>query len=97
MFGERLTDFLNGQERFRLHKVAFEALSDGHQVAMDSISVEREDLLAVVGTGPRGSEKQRVQLDETRMQLSIGPYMVLGRLHSQRGLDPMQASSSASR
>ena len=32
-----------------------------------------------------------MQLDETRMQLSIGPYMVLGRLHSQRGLDPMQA------
>jgi len=91
MFGERLTDFLNGQERFRLHKVEFQSLADGHQVPVDSVSVERDDLLAVVGTGPRGSEKQRVRLDETRMQLSIGPYMILGRLHSRPGQDPMQS------
>ena len=32
MFGDRLTDFLNGQERFRLHQVAFESLEDGHVV-----------------------------------------------------------------
>ncbi len=52
MFGERLTDFLNGQERFRLHKVEFESLDDGHRLAVDSVSVERDDLLAIVGTGP---------------------------------------------
>ena len=91
MFGERLTDFLNGQERFRLHKVEFQALSDGHLVREDSVSVERDDLFAVVGTGPRGSQKQRVRLDETRMQLSIGPYIILGRLHTRPGLDPMQS------
>ena len=66
MFGERLTDFLNGQERFLLHKVEFESLEDGRRVPVDSVSVEREDLLAVVGTGPRGSEKQRVRLEEAR-------------------------------
>ena len=91
MFGERLTDFLNGQERFRLHKVQFHSLEDGHEVPVDSVSIEREDLLAVVGTGPRGSEKLRLQHDETRMQLSIGPYMILGRLHSRPGQDPMQS------
>jgi hypothetical protein len=90
MFGERLTDFLNGQERFRLHKVQFQSLEDGHEVPVDSVSVERDDLLLVVGTGPRGSEKQRVRLDEQRMQLSIGPYMVLGRLHLKPGQDPMK-------
>jgi hypothetical protein len=90
MFGERLTDFLNGQERFRLHKVEFQSLDDGHTVTEDSISVERNDLLAVVGTGPRGNEKQRVPLEEARMQLSIGPYLVLGRLHVHPGRDPMR-------
>ena len=54
MFGERLTDFLNGQERFRVHHVECESLADGHRVAVDSLSVERGDLLAVVATGPRG-------------------------------------------
>ena len=91
MFGERLTDFLNGQERFHLHKVQFESLDDGHVVPMDSVSLERDDLLAVVGTGPRGDEKRRVRLAETRMQLSIGPYIILGRLHAQPGLDPMKS------
>lgn len=91
MFGERLTDFLNGQERFQLHKVEFESLEDGHRLQVDSVNLERSDLLAVVGTGPRGSEKQRLRLEETRMQLSLGPYIVLGRLHIAPGSDPMQS------
>lgn len=91
MFGERLTDFLNGQERFRLHHLELESLDDGHKVPVDSLSVERDDLLAVVGTGPRGSEKQRVRRDEQRMQLSIGPYIILGRLHVAPGQDPMRS------
>lgn len=91
MFGERLTDFLNGQERFRLHHLEFESLDDGHKVSVDSISMERDDLLAIVGTGPRGSEKQRVRRDEQRMQLSIGPYIILGRLHVAPGQDPMRS------
>jgi hypothetical protein len=91
MFGDRLTDFLNGQERFRLHHVEFTSLDDGRVVPVDSVSVERDDLLAVVGTGPRGSEKQRIAVEETRLQLSIGPYIVLGRLHSSPGLDPMKS------
>jgi hypothetical protein len=91
MFGERLTDFLNGQHRFRLHKVEFQALEDGHSVSVDSVSLERADLLIVVGTGPRGAEDRRIPLEETRMQLSVGPYVVLGRLHSEPGADPMDA------
>lgn len=90
MFGERLTDFLNGQERFRLHHCEFASLEDGHVVPVESVSVERDELLAVVGTGPRGSEKQRIELEATRMQLSIGPYLILGRLHSPPGADPLQ-------
>ena len=90
MFGERLTDFLNGQERFRIHHLQCTSLEDGHVVPVDSLSIERDDLLAVVGTGPRGDEEQRIRLEEARMQLSIGPYIVLGRLHIPPGTDPMQ-------
>ena len=39
MFGERLTDFLNGQERFRVHHVECESLEDGHTASIDSIDV----------------------------------------------------------
>ena len=89
MFGDRLTDFLNGQERFHIHKVIFESLDDGHLVAEDSVSITRDDLLAVIASGPRGSEQQRVELAETRMQLSIGPYLILGRVHTAPGIDPV--------
>ena len=91
MFGDRLTDFLNGQERFRVHHLEFESLEDGHTVALDSISIERTDLLAVVGTGPRGDEKRRVPVETNRIHVSIGPYLILGRLHAEPGLDPVES------
>ena len=90
MFGDRLSDFLNGQERFRLSKVTFEALEDGRLVGVDSVSIERGDLFAVIGTGPRGNEKQRLVLTTQRMELQVGPYLVLGRLHLPRGVDALK-------
>ncbi|MEA2653239.1 MAG: hypothetical protein QOI37_466 [Chloroflexota bacterium] len=91
MFGERLTDFMNGQERFRVHHLECESLEDGHLVALDSVSLERRDLLAVVANGPRGSEKQRIPLQTNRLQLSIGPYLILGHVHTAPGSDAMTA------
>ncbi|MEA2548030.1 MAG: hypothetical protein QOE42_628, partial [Chloroflexota bacterium] len=87
MFGERLTDFMNGQERFRVHHLECESLEDGHRVALDSVSLERNDLLAVVANGPRGNEKQRVPVETNRLQISIGPYLVLGHINSAPGAD----------
>lgn len=93
MFGDRLTDFLNGQERYHLHRVEFESLEDGHRLAVDGISVAREDLLAVVATGPRGSIRERVALKTNRCHVSVGPYLILGRLHSQPGVDVVASVS----
>ena len=53
------------------------------------MSVVRDDLFAVVATGPRGAEKQRVELQTNRLQISIGPYIILGRLHTKPGTDAM--------
>jgi len=86
MLGERLTDFLNGQERFRVHHLECESLADGHRATVDSLSLERNDLLAVVATGPRGNQRQRVTLETNRLQVAIGPYLILGRLHSKPGV-----------
>ena len=89
MFGERLTDFLNGQERFRIHHVVCHSLVDGHAAEVDSLSVERNELLCVVATGPRGNEKQRISRSTARLQVSIGPYLILGQLHTAPGSDVM--------
>lgn len=89
MFGDRLTDFLNGQEKFRVHHLECRSLADDHVVPLDSLSIERDDLLAVVATGPRGSEKQRIARRTNRMQVSIGPYLILGQIHVDPGLDAL--------
>jgi len=91
MFGNRLTDFLNGQARFLVHHLEFESLDDGRRVALDSVSLERDDLFAVVATGPRGSEKQRVSRQTNRLQLSVGPYLILGRVHVKQGSDAVSS------
>jgi hypothetical protein len=91
MFGERLTDFMNGQERFRVHHLECESLEDGHRVELDSVSLERNDLLAVVANGPRGNEKQRLPLETNRLQISIGPYLILGHIHSLPGVDAVSS------
>lgn len=89
MFGDRLTDMLNEQARYTLSRVQLTSLADGHVVEVDSLPIERADLHAVVATGPRGTEKRRVKLEPTRMQVGIGPYVILGQLHSAPGVDPM--------
>jgi hypothetical protein len=60
-------------------------------VAINSLSVERSDLLIVVATGPRGSHRRRVSRHTARLQLSIGPYLILGRLHTAPGSDVMSS------
>ncbi len=72
MFGERLTDFLNGQERFRVHHVECESLTDGHRVEVDSISVERNDLL-------RGDGDRAARLGEAARLAPDGPAPGLRR------------------
>ena len=89
MFGERLTDFLNGQERFRVHHVEFESLEDGHKVAIDSVSVERERPARGRRHRPARQREAAVSLQTNRLQLSIGPYLILGRLHTKPGSDAM--------
>jgi hypothetical protein len=89
MFGDRLTDMLNNQARYTLSRVKLESLADGHVFEIDSLPIVRADLHAVVATGPRGTEKRRVKLEPHRMQVGLGPYTILGKLHGQPGADPL--------
>ena len=97
MFGERLTDFLNGQERFRLHKVEFQSLDDGHIVAQDSVSIVRNDLLAVVGTGPRGTRSIGSSSRKPGCSCRSGRTSSWAGCTSRPARIPCATSSSASR
>jgi hypothetical protein len=86
---DRLTDELNAAESFRLEGVTLEDIGDGHAIVLPELVVDQADLFAAIATGPRGNESRRVRTRTVRMQLSLGPFMVLGNLHTQPGADPL--------
>jgi|SRR5579884_4033948 len=88
---ERLTDLLNGQDPIVLQHVLLESLEDGHLVELPELTVHREDLYAVVGSGPRGSSHRRVRTRPYPVELALGPYLVTGQLHALPGANPVVA------
>jgi hypothetical protein len=88
---ERLTDQLNAEPRLDLVDVVLEGLQDGQRVAVPSFTVDRADLCAVRADGPRGARRLRVPTTPHRLQAQIGPYTVLGSLHSKPGIEPLRA------
>ena len=87
--GERLTDLLNAGDRITVRDVRLESLEDGHVVTAPDLLLELSDLHAVVGHGPRGMRDQRIRTAEHRLRLGVGPYLILGDLHTPPDKDPI--------
>ncbi len=80
----RLTDQLNADPSISLEDVVLEGL-DGQRVTTPTFTIDRSELCAVVGRGPRGRRVLRIPTDKRRLQAQIGPYVVLGRYHGPHG------------
>ena len=81
---KRLTDQLNLAPNITLVDVVLEGL-DGQRVTTPTFAIDRSELCAVVGSGPRGRRALRIPTDRRRLQAQIGPYVVLGRYHGPHG------------
>ena len=79
----RLTDMLNEHDAIQLGDVTLESLIDGAAVQVPSFTVRRDDLCAVRVNGPRGAQRLRVATIVHRVQAQLGPYNVLGCLHTR--------------
>lgn len=88
---DRLSDMLNTHDEFLLVDVLVERLDDARAVEVKEVLVQRDELLLVHATGPRGNQarRQRTRLHPLGMQL--GPYHVRGYLHALPGSDPLLA------
>ncbi|MGH2466692.1 MAG: hypothetical protein ACRDGL_03050, partial [Candidatus Limnocylindrales bacterium] len=87
----RLTDMLNDQPTLHLHEVLLEGLEDGRLLELADIELQRDELFAVEALGPRGKADKRVRTRPHRMQVSLGPYIVMGQLHTMPGADPLNS------
>jgi hypothetical protein len=82
---DRLTEMLNAQEDVVLEDAILESLDDGRRLAIARVTLHREELYAVEATGPRGHPSRRLHTTHQRLQIQMGPYTILGQLHTRPG------------
>ena len=92
-FGEgRLSDQLNRTLELHIRDARLEDLGDDHVVAMPELTVGHEEICAVVASGPRGDVARRLNTRTTRVEVEVGPYRVVGRVHGPPTADPFASA-----
>lgn len=89
---DRLSDFLASTTEFELGSPEFRALDDGRTVTAESCAIERDDLCVILATGPRGRAERRLWTRQHPVRLRVGPYVVVGYLHSPPTIDPFRTT-----
>ena len=89
--GERLTDFLNREFTIVVNGARLTSHADGHTVEVGEITLERDDLFAIETLGARGEPWRRIHTVRHRLEVRLGPYTVLGQLHTMPGGRPLVA------
>src|SRR5215510_7556819 len=77
---DRLSDMLNGVARVVVRDATVDELLEWGESRVADVTVAVGELLAVVGTGPRGAEQLRKRALRRRATLGIGRYAVEGDL-----------------
>ncbi|MGD0121647.1 MAG: hypothetical protein ABSC46_03685 [Candidatus Limnocylindrales bacterium] len=85
----RLSDQLDHTQELLVRDAQLEDLADGHVVAVPELVIEREELCAVVASGPRGDMSRRLYTWTTRAIVEVGPYRIEGRVHGRLGSTPL--------
>ena len=88
---DRLSDFLASTVEFEVASPSFRAHDDGRTVTAESCAVERDDFCLILATGPRGRRERRLWTRQHPVRLRVGPYVVIGYLHSPPTIDPFRA------
>jgi len=87
--GARLTDFLNETEVVKLHNAQLKALDDGRVIDAGELELDRNDICAVEAPAATPFEQHRIRTRASQIQMELGPYLVVGLLHSPTAGDPL--------
>ena len=77
----RMIDLLNERATYQISGAVLHSLSDGHAVRTGALELDRMELVAVHGTGPRGDRHRRIQTIQRGVVVRSGPYTILGFQH----------------
>lgn len=89
---DRLSDFLASTTEFVVSHPEFRALDDGRTVTTESSEIGRDDLCVILATGPRGRAERRLWTRQHPVRVRVGPYIVVGYLHSPPTIDPFRTT-----
>lgn len=87
---DRLSDVLNEQQQFALDSVLLVALADNRAVEMTELVVDRDELVAIRGAGPRGNAARRIRTRASPVAVKAGPYLIRGYVHGPPGGDALR-------
>jgi len=85
----RLSDHLDHAAELLVRDARLEGLADGRMVAMPELTVARDELCAVVASGPRGETARRLHTQTRLVEAEVGPYLVVGRVHGTPTSQPL--------
>jgi hypothetical protein len=88
---ERLTDMLNEHSELTLVDVVVESLVDGTVSRLPEFTVQRDELLVVEATGPRGNPGRRTRAHRAPVAVKLGPFELRGLVHVTPGASTLEA------
>jgi hypothetical protein len=88
----RMTDVLNSSPELQIQGARLESLNNRRIVELPELTVEYDELCAVVANGSRGDAERRLRTRATRVEVDLGPYHVEGAVHGTPASDPVIAS-----
>jgi hypothetical protein len=88
----RMTDVLNTAPELQIQGARLVSLSNRRIVELPELTVEYDELCAVVAHGSRGDAERRLRTRATRVEVDLGPYHVEGAVHGTPASDPVIAS-----
>jgi hypothetical protein len=89
--GDRLSDMLNLYEELVLVDVLAQGLDGGAISEIAELSINRDEILLVEASGPRGNPGRRRHMRPVPISVQLGDFGVRGDVHVTPGADPMVA------
>ena len=84
-----MSDQLERAAELLVRDARLEGIAAGRMVAMPELTIARDELCAVVATGPRGDTARRLHTRTRLVEVEVGPYLVVGRAHGTPASEPL--------
>lgn len=87
----RLSDMLNARDELDVSDAQVLSYVGAPDLAVERITLYRDDLYAVLLSGPRGEDRRRRETEAVAIGMKAGPYLVRGHVHVAPGTDGVAA------